>query len=119
MALTFNTFELDHMASALEAFREAQAETDLTNAQEANLLAMIKGEIARRERAASAQVIEPGARPVQYNVGGTIITRYETPAAAHGVKAPRKGPDGKGVKIDDLDALLMLVGDASDLVPEA
>jgi hypothetical protein len=46
------------------------------------------------------------------------VTQYVTPGVAGGVKAPKPKPDGNGVKIDDVDALLMLVGDGSDQIPE-
>lgn len=113
----FSTDELEHIRLALSAFGEV-SET-LTNAQVKVLKNHIVGEISRRDHVASAQEHTPKARPVQYNRGGAIVTVYETPMAAHGVKAPRKSADGSGVKITDVDTLLMMMGDADDLIPEA
>lgn len=47
------------------------------------------------------------------------VTVYTLPGVAGGVRAPKASPTGQGVKIDDVDALLVLVGDCADLIPEA
>lgn len=112
------TYEIEHILLALTA-ADFPEESCLNHGEARTLAADLRAEVNRRERAAAEQNIQPGARAVQYASQSAVITRYETPMAAHGVKKPKAGPDGSGVKIDDVDALLMLVGDASDLIPEA
>jgi hypothetical protein len=87
--LTFTTFELEAMRDALVA--HPAADGILTTAERANLLRNLSNEIARRDRNASERNIEPGARPAQYALpDGAIITRYEKPMPAQGIKGPEK-----------------------------
>lgn len=110
------SYEVEHIISALTLVEPTAG--ILTVAESTRLLADFTHELARRERAASERNINPAARVANYNRAGAIITVYETPSPAQGVKAPRKDAAPR-VMIDDVDALLMLVGNPDDLVPEA
>lgn len=119
MALTFTTFELEHLSGLLQQSGGWPSEF-LTPAEVKNLTTKVKHEISLRDRAASENNIEPGVRAQQYRVNDkTVITRYEKAMPAQGVSAPKKRPDGSGVTIDSVDHLLMLLGTGEDLIPDA
>lgn len=107
-------YELEHIVALLTGDSEPDI---LTQQEQTRLAADIQSELNRRDRAASERNIAPRARAQQYNRNGATVTIFEEPMPAHGVKAPRKRPDGSGVKITDVDALLMMCGELD--VPEA
>jgi hypothetical protein len=109
-----STYELEHIAEALHA--AGPSSIHLNAAETQKLLLDVRGEIARRERAAAERNLDPKARPVQYRRDGATVTVYEQPMPAKGVRAPGKRPDGSGVKITSADDLLMRLGSFDHLL---